>query len=33
VLEPNSYLALGYGASSFSNTDVIYWAANGTVGI
>jgi hypothetical protein len=28
-LAPDSYLAIGYGAS-FENTDVVYWAANGT---
>ena len=28
VLQPDSYLMLGFG-SSFSNTDVVYWSANG----
>lgn len=31
VLPPNSYLAIGYG-SNFNNTDVVYWATNGTHG-
>ena len=32
LLQPDSYLAIGYGAS-FENTDVVYWAANGTHGV
>jgi hypothetical protein len=32
IMEPNSYLALGYG-KEFANTDVIYWGANGIQGL
>jgi hypothetical protein len=32
VLDPNSYLAIGFG-ESFVNTDVVFWGANGTFGI
>lgn len=32
MLDPNSYLAIGFG-ESFVNTDVVFWGANGTFGI
>ena len=31
-MEPNNYLALGFG-KSFENTDVIYWGTNGSEGV
>jgi hypothetical protein len=32
VLDPNSFLAIGFGRS-FEGTDVVYWGANGTQAI
>ena len=31
VLDPDSYLAIGFG-QSFFNTDVVVWSANGSFG-